>query len=121
MDGAAGERKNGLLMRYKFVIVGFLAFVLTAVLPAVIPAGMSVAQAQTVSSIVIEGNQRVENDTILSYLQISPGDAFSADKVDESVKSLFQTGLFSDVQIGRRGNQLVVRVEENPMINRSTG
>ncbi|MFN4142003.1 outer membrane protein assembly factor BamA [Aestuariivirga sp.] len=78
---------------------------------------MSSAQAQTVSAIIVEGNQRVENETVLSYVQISPGEAIDADKIDASVKALFQTGLFSDVQITRRGSTLVVQVEENPMIN----
>ena len=106
-------------MRYKFVIIGFLAFVLSAVMPILAPSAMmSPAHAQVVSAIVVEGNQRVENETILSYMQISPGQAFDGDKVDASVKALFQTGLFADVQMGLRGNTLVVRVEENPMINR---
>ena len=106
-------------MRYKFVIIGFLAFVLSAVMPVLAPSAMmSPAHAQVVSAIVVEGNQRVENETILSYMQISPGQAFDGDKVDASVKALFQTGLFADVQMGLRGNTLVVRVEENPMINR---
>ena len=78
---------------------------------------MSPAYAQVVSSIVVEGNQRVEADTVLSYMQISPGESMDADKIDASVKALFQTGLFADVQISRRGNVIVVRVEENPMVN----
>jgi len=105
-------------MRYKFVFVAVLAFALSVLAPIAAPGiAVSSAYAETVSSIVVEGNQRVENDTILSYVQVSPGQAITADKIDASVKALFQTGLFSDVQITRRGNQLVVRVEENPMIN----
>jgi outer membrane protein insertion porin family len=106
-------------MRYKFVFVGVLAFLLTALLPLALPSvAVTAAYAQSVSAIVVEGNQRVETDTVLSYMQISPGEPFDTEKIDESVKALFQTGLFSDVQIQRRGSQLVVRVEENPMINR---
>ena len=105
-------------MRYRFVLSAVLAFALTVAAPVVAPRyALSVAQAQTVSSIVVEGNQRVENDTVLSYVQISPGDVATSDVIDTSVKALFQTGLFSDVQITRRGGTLVVRVEENPMIN----
>ncbi|MFM8745782.1 MAG: outer membrane protein assembly factor BamA [Aestuariivirga sp.] len=70
------------------------------------------------SSISVEGNQRVENDTILAYIPFSAGTDVSADEIDAAVKALFQTGLFSDVQITRRGSTLVVRVEENPMVNR---
>jgi outer membrane protein insertion porin family len=105
-------------MRYKFVFVGVLVFVLTALLPAALPfSASSAAYAQAVSTIAVEGNQRVETDTVLSYMQIAPGEPFDSVKIDDSVKALFQTGLFADVQIGRRGNTLVVRVEENPMIN----
>ena len=116
--GTARERKNGLLMKYRFVLLGVLAFVMSAILPVVAPKDWSSpAAAQSVSNVVIEGNQRVETDTILAYLQVARGDPFDAGKIDESVKALFQTGLFADVQIFRRGSQLVVRVEENPMIN----
>ena len=105
-------------MRYKFVFAAVLAFAISFAAPVAAPALFaSAAVAQTVSSIVVEGNQRVENDTVLSYVQVSPGEFADADKIDASVKALFQTGLFSDVQITRRGNTLVVRVEENPMIN----
>ncbi len=87
-------------------------------LPVVMPAATSVAYAQSVAGIIVEGNQRVETDTVLSYVQLSPGEGFSSEKIDASVKALYQTGLFSDVQVFRRGSQLVIRVEENPMINR---
>jgi outer membrane protein insertion porin family len=88
-------------------------------MPAII-SNMTVtaAHAQSVGRIVVEGNQRVEDDTVLSYMQISPGDVFDEEKIDESVKALFQTGLFADVRVFRRGNAVVVQVEENPMINR---
>ena len=105
-------------MRNKCVLSAVLALALMFAAPVVAPRMMvSSAHAQTVSSIVVEGNQRVENDTVLSYVTLSPGDYADPDKIDASVKALFQTGLFSDVQITRRGNTLVVRVEENPMIN----
>jgi outer membrane protein insertion porin family len=79
---------------------------------------ITAANAQTVGQIVVEGNQRVEADTVRSYLNISPGDAADAERIDEAVKALFQTGLFTDVRIFRRGSTLVVQVAENPMINR---
>ena len=118
-NGTACERKNGLLMTYRFVFVGLLAFVLAVAGPVVAPSVLiTSASAQTVSRIVVEGNQRVEVETILSYMQISAGETYDPWKADESVKALFQTGLFADVQISRRGSQVVVRVEENPMVNR---
>jgi outer membrane protein insertion porin family len=73
-------------MRYKFVVVAFLACVLSVLAPLAAP-GLAVtsAYAETVSSIVVEGNQRIENDTILAYVQVSPGQNASAEKLDASV------------------------------------
>jgi outer membrane protein insertion porin family len=80
-------------------------------------AGIVQAQAATVRNIVINGNQRVENDTILSYMQLGVGDGFSDEAIDSSIKALFQTGLFRDVSVVRQGDALVVTVSENPLIN----
>ena len=74
--------------------------------------------AGTVRSIVIEGNQRIEARTIQSYLLIEPGSSFNPELLDLSLKTLFSTELFADVNIGRRGDDLVVTVVENPIINR---
>ncbi len=106
-------------MRYQSVIVAVFACVLSFALPVIVPGEFApAAQAQTVGRIIVEGNQRIETETVLSYMQIGPGDPFDSEKIDESLKTLFQTGLFSDVRIFRRGSNLVVVVEENPMINR---
>ncbi|MCP4328810.1 MAG: outer membrane protein assembly factor BamA [Alphaproteobacteria bacterium] len=71
-----------------------------------------------VEAIRIEGAQRIENETVLSYMVIRPGDPFDPSRMDRSLKSLFATGLFSDVTLRREVNILVVRVVENPVINR---
>jgi outer membrane protein insertion porin family len=106
-------------MRYQSVIVAVFASLLSFALPVAAPQVFApAAQAQTVGRIIVEGNQRIEAETVLSYMQLGPGDPFDSEKIDESLKTLFQTGLFSDVRIFRRGNNLVVTVEENPMINR---
>ena len=76
------------------------------------------AQAQTIDSVLVEGNERIEADTVRSYLSVGPGDAFDSGAVNQSLKSLFETGLFADVAIRREGNALVVSVVENPIINR---
>jgi outer membrane protein insertion porin family len=105
-------------MRIKYVCVALLTVLLTFVAPVAVPASFtSQAHAQTISNIVVEGNQRVENDTVFSYLQFARGDSFNAGKIDESIKVLFQTGLFSDVQIVQRGGTVVIKVVENPLIN----
>ncbi|QNT71393.1 outer membrane protein assembly factor BamA [Defluviicoccus vanus] len=73
---------------------------------------------EVVRDIVVEGAQRTETSTIQSYLLIQPGDPFDDARIDRSLKSLFATGLFADVSISRNGDQLVVKVVENPIINR---
>ena len=78
---------------------------------------VSPATAAVVSRIDVQGNQRVDAETIRAYVLIHPGQSFSAEDVDESLKALYETGLFSDVQINQRGGALVVVVVENPMIN----
>ena len=71
-----------------------------------------------IAEIRIEGTQRVEPDTVRSYLQLQLGDVYDTEKADASLKALFATGLFSDVTMRREGDALVVRVVENPVINR---
>lgn len=79
---------------------------------------VSPAFAQTVSRIDVQGNARVSDDTIRSYVLVKPGQQSSAYDIDESLKALYQTGLFEDVTITRRGSTLVVNVQENAVINR---
>jgi len=80
-------------------------------------ATVSVAHAAVVSSIDVRGNQRVDAQTIRDYLTIKPGQSFSATDIDESVKRLFGTGLFSDVNVSQSGGTLVVQVSEYQVVN----
>jgi outer membrane protein insertion porin family len=77
-----------------------------------------VATGGIVREVRIEGTERIEPETIRSYLVIQPGDPFDSQRIDRSLKALFATGLFADVAIRREGDGLVVRVVENPIINR---
>ncbi|MEI7608871.1 MAG: POTRA domain-containing protein, partial [Rhodospirillaceae bacterium] len=72
----------------------------------------------TIAAIRIEGTQRIEPSTVRSYLKIVPGQGFDAERLDQSLKELFKTGLFTDVAFQRDGSTLVVKVSENPIINR---
>ena len=79
------------------------------------------ANAQTgqmVRQIQVQGNQRIEPSTVESYLTIRVGEPYDAQKIDELIKSLYATGLFDDVTIDPQGDVLVVKVVENPIINR---
>ena len=95
-----------------------------AILPLGFASSVAVAQDQsvvgggTIESIRIEGTQRIENETVLSYFGIRTGDVFDPERIDTGLKKLFATGLFKDVAIRREGNTLVINVVENPIINR---
>lgn len=71
-----------------------------------------------IGDVVVQGNQRIEADTVRSYMLVVAGDPLDATKVDASLKALFATGLFADVTIRQQGDALVVSVVENPIINR---
>ncbi|MBX3578029.1 MAG: outer membrane protein assembly factor BamA [Rhizobiaceae bacterium] len=75
------------------------------------------AAAAVVSSIDVQGNKRVDDQTIINYVGISPGRSFDSGDIDEGVKRLFGTGLFSDVQISQRGSVLVIVVDEYMVVN----
>ena len=75
------------------------------------------AQSAAIRSIDVSGNRRVEPETVRSYLQFAPGDAYDPAKVNKSIKALFATGLFADVRIDRTGADVIVTVVENPVIN----
>ena len=79
---------------------------------------VALAQGAAISDIVVEGNRRVEAETVRSYLTLSVGSPYDAGKADESIQNLFQTGLFGDVRIERKGATVVVIVVENPVINK---
>ena len=76
------------------------------------------AAAQTVSSIQVEGNRRVELETIRSYFKPGPGGRLDQAAIDDGLKALIETGLFQDVKINSAGGRLLVTVVENPVIGR---
>ncbi len=69
-------------------------------------------------AIDVQGNQRIEADTVRSYMLVQPGDVATSDTFDRSLRALFATGLFRDVEITPQGNRVLVRVVENPIVNR---
>ncbi|MYZ47727.1 outer membrane protein assembly factor BamA [Propylenella binzhouense] len=79
---------------------------------------VSSAEAAVVNRIVVRGNERVDAETIRAYMMAQPGQSFSSEQLDESLKALYETGLFADVKVTQSGGALVVTVVENPLINR---
>lgn len=113
--------------------IGVLAAVLVAASAAFVdlsPSGSAQAQsagtldsslaqeAGPIEQVVIEGNQRIDETTILSYMTVRAGDPFDQSALDETIKRLFRTGLFADITLSREGDSLIVGVVENPIINR---
>ena len=66
----------------------------------------------------VEGNRRVEVETIRSYFKPGPDGRLDQARVDDGLKALIETGLFQDVRINTAGGRLVVTVVENPVIGR---
>lgn len=98
--------------------------------PLLLPAQHAFAQdnapatesATRVSNVIqfieVEGSLRVEAETVRSYMTVRPGMSYDAELIDQSLKTLFASGLFADVKIARERDGLVVTVVENPIINR---
>ena len=101
---------------------GLLAALVMFAMPvaATLAAGLvsTSALAQTVDSIQVEGNRRVEVATIRSYFKAGPGGRLDQGNIDDGLKALIETGLFQDVKINQAGGRLVVTVVENPVIGR---
>ncbi len=71
-----------------------------------------------VSQIRTEGNERIESETIVSYMRVFEGDDLSEATMNRALKNLFATGMFADVRLSKDGTVLVVKVKENPIVNR---
>ena len=112
-DGDIGRVRMGIgaLVRglgLSALLLGGIVFGCTVA--GVVTADYAYAQA---GGIVVEGNRRVEADTIRSYFK-----GRDAAAIDEALKGLYGTGLFQDVQIRQSGGRLIVTVVENAVINR---
>jgi len=101
------------------VLLAAAVFCTGAILPnAYGPLSVTAAEAAVARNIVVRGNTRIETETVLSYMTIAVGRSYGPADIDESLKSLFATGLFADVRIVPQGGTVVVNVTENPIINR---
>ncbi|MCR8547308.1 outer membrane protein assembly factor BamA [Salipiger sp. P9] len=76
------------------------------------------AQTFSFSNVSIEGNQRIEPGTILSYAGIARGAPVSAAQLNDAYQRILASGLFESVEIVPQGNTLVIKVVEFPTINR---
>ena len=74
------------------------------------PAAAQEEQIGVIQSIKVLGNQRIERSTIMSYISVAKGSIFDPVLIDRSLKDLFATGLFADVNIAREGQILIITV-----------
>ncbi|HEX4078201.1 MAG TPA: outer membrane protein assembly factor BamA [Rhizomicrobium sp.] len=85
--------------------------------PGTPPAAPAIKSGPVIQHIVVEGAQRIESATVLSYISIREGEPYDEQAVDRSLKTLFATGLFADVKFNWDGSTLTINVVENPIIN----
>ena len=71
----------------------------------------------TITQIVVQGNQRLSTNTILTLLNIQIGEDFQPLRLDAALKALYRTGQFADVRLDRQGSVLIIQVRENLLIN----
>jgi outer membrane protein insertion porin family len=109
---------GGVRVIRKLGVAFALAVTLFCGVAVVSVAASSAASAQTVTAVDVVGNQRVDADTIRSYVKIRPGERVDARRIDEALRTLYAIGLFEDVQIRMSGSRLVVTVREAQVINR---
>lgn len=100
--------------------VGAIAQQRPAPPPAAVPTAPATLSpvAQTIRAINVEGQQRLEPETILSYTKLRVGQAYTRESLDTALRDLYDTELFSDVRIRDDAGVLTITVKENPVINR---
>ena len=98
------------------ILAAVVAVTLTAA--TVQPMEAFAQNGTVVRDIRVQGNNRIEPETVRSYLKFTVGEKYDGYKADESLRALFGTGLFQDVHLNLQGGTVVVSVVENPIINR---
>lgn len=81
-------------------------------------AGTAEAQNYRFSSFSVQGNENIQDQTIIGQVGIAPGQSISAAQLNDAYQRVLNTGLFENVEFLPRGGQLVIRVTEYPAINR---
>ena len=112
-----GSVFKGHLSRFNFGPIFLAIFVAFAVVG---PASVSPSYAQSFrfTNFVVEGNQRVDAGTVLSYANLAPGQSVSSGGLNQAFQGIMGSGLFENVELVPRGSTLLIRVEEFPTISR---
>ncbi|WBH16592.1 outer membrane protein assembly factor BamA [Sphingomonas radiodurans] len=87
--------------------------------PAPAAAPVAPAVERQIKSLRVEGSQRIEAETALSYTKLRIGQTYTNETLDQAIKDLYASDLFADVTVsGAESGDIVLRVRENPIINR---
>ncbi|MCB2089763.1 MAG: outer membrane protein assembly factor BamA, partial [Sphingomonadaceae bacterium] len=119
----ASKSSNGAAMRYAFALLGgtMLAGVPQMALAqdGTLPETTAAApQGDVIRSITINGSERLEAQTILSYIKLRVGQTYTQAVGDQALKDLYATELFASASVRNNGGDVVIDVVENPIINR---
>ncbi|MGI9408886.1 MAG: POTRA domain-containing protein, partial [Hyphomicrobiaceae bacterium] len=106
------------IKRCMILIMLSMALLSASVIEGIAPNGGAAYAQSVVRQIQVQGNRRVEPETVRSYLDFSVGDRYDEARVNTSLRALFATGLFADVNIIRQGSVVVITVVENPIISK---
>ncbi|WP_254514687.1 outer membrane protein assembly factor BamA [Novosphingobium sp. G106] len=79
---------------------------------------VEVPAVMPIKTLTVVGAQRLEADTILSYIKLRVGQAYTQTAADQALKDLFATELFADAQVRNDNGNVVIQVKENPVVNR---
>ncbi|MDU8941905.1 outer membrane protein assembly factor BamA [Ovoidimarina sediminis] len=112
--GSAGFRRFDRRAGWMAACVFLLSL---AVFVSAVPNG-ALAQSYRFGTFVVEGNQRVDNATVLSYADIAPGETVGSGALNQAFQDLMDSGLFESVELVPQGGTLLIRVQEFPTINR---
>lgn len=102
--------------RQSWAATAIFCVALIAYLPSLVAQEVG-SGGEIISSIEVVGAQRIEPETVFTFVHISPGDPYDPEAVNDSLKRLFESGLFEDVWMRRNGSRLFIEVIENPIIN----
>ncbi len=75
-------------------------------------------QTSAATEIVVQGNRRIDADTIRRYFKAAPGKHLDADQINAGIKALYASGLFENINVTTQGNRVIVSVVEAPVIDR---
>jgi len=117
MGNVSSPWRQKICRRLSPVMLVALSAAGAAALPNVPAMAQTPGAAASDQAVIVRGNQRIESDTILAYIDFEPGQTIGAEDLNQAVRRLFETGLFRDVRITPSGNQLIVDVVENPSIS----